>query len=50
MVRPLSLERVKTYPLASRRSRVERSAFARPHRRGAGLSSFLDGLPRILAG
>jgi len=50
MVRPLSLDRVKTYPLASRRSRVERSAFARPHRRGAGLSSFLDGLPRILAG
>ena len=48
--RPLSLDGVKTYPLASRRSKVERSAFARPHRRGAAFAAFLDGLPRILAG
>ncbi|HXK12640.1 MAG TPA: hypothetical protein VMT70_23595 [Vicinamibacteria bacterium] len=50
MVRPLSLDGVKTYPLASRRSKVERSAFARPHRRGEAFAAFLDGLPRILAG
>jgi hypothetical protein len=50
MSRPLSLDRVSTYPLASRRSKVARSAFARPHRRGASLASFLGGLPRILGG
>ena len=50
MARPLSLDGVTTYPLTSRRSKVSRAAFARPHRRGARLASFLDGLPRILAG
>ena len=48
--RPLSLDGVSTYPLASRRSKVSRAAFARPHRRGASFASFLDGLPRLLAG
>jgi hypothetical protein len=48
--RPLSLDGVSTYPLASRKSRVSREAFSRPHRRGAPLASFLDGLPRLLAG
>ena len=47
---PLSLDGVSTYPLASRRSKVSRAAFARPHRRGASFASFLDGLPRLLAG
>jgi hypothetical protein len=50
MGRPLSLEGVATYPFASRRSKVARSAFARPHARGASLDSFLETLPRILAG
>ena len=50
MGRPLSLEGVSTYPLASRRSKVSRVAFARPHRRGASFASFLDGLPHLLAG
>jgi hypothetical protein len=50
MSRPLSLERVSTYPLASRKSKVSREAFARSHRRGAPFTSFLDSLPRILAG
>jgi hypothetical protein len=50
MGRPLSLEGVATYPLASRKSKVARSAFARPHPRGAPFASFLEGLPRILAG
>jgi len=48
--RPLSLDGVSTYPLASRKSKVDRAAFARPHRRGAPFTAFLDGLPRILAG
>jgi hypothetical protein len=50
MGRPLSLDGVSTYPLASRKSKVARAAFARPHRRGAPFAAFLDGLPRILAG
>jgi hypothetical protein len=47
---PLSLEGVATYPLSRRRSKVTLRAFARPHRPGEAFSSFLDGLPRILAG
>lgn len=50
MGRPLSLDGVSTYPLASRKSKVSRAAFSRPHRRGALFAAFLDGLPRILAG
>jgi hypothetical protein len=50
MGRPLSLEGVATYPLASRKSKVARSGFARPHHRGAPFGAFLDALPRILAG
>jgi len=48
--RPLALEGVKTYPLASRASKVAIRDFGRPHRRGAGVAAFLAGLPRILAG
>jgi len=46
---PLSLEKIRTYPLAGRRSKVSVRKFARPHRRGARLSEFLDALPHILA-
>jgi hypothetical protein len=46
---PLSLERIKTYPLAKRRSKVSVAHFARPHRRGAGFDEFLENLPHILA-
>ena len=49
-LRPLSLDAVRTYPLASRRSKVQQADFARPHRRGGTFASFLAGLPRILAG
>jgi len=48
--RPLELDAVRTYPLASRASKVTLGDFGRPHRRGARVASFLDGLPRILAG
>src|SRR5712692_1886360 len=46
---PLSLQRIKTYPLAKRRSKVGVADFAKPHRRGAGFGQFLDTLPHILA-
>ncbi len=48
MARPLSLAGVRTYPLASRRSKVSRAQLARPHRRGERFSRFLSGLPRVL--
>ena len=49
-VMPLDLARVKTYPLRSRRSKVGRADFARPHAPGGSLAAFVEGLPRILAG
>ena len=49
-LRPLSLDGVTTYPLATRESKVSRSQLARPHRRGGSLASFISSLPRVLAG
>ncbi len=46
---PLDLERVKTYPLASRNSKVNLNDFARPLIRGASVADFLDSLPNVLA-
>jgi hypothetical protein len=48
--RPLRLKGVKTYPLASRKSKVSLADFARPPAPGQSVRQFLDGLPRILAG
>ncbi len=48
--RPLDPRGVKTYPLASRPSKVRVEDLARPWQRGAGLPAFLDSLPRQLAG
>lgn len=48
-IAPLRFEKVKTYPLARRRSKVSVKEFARPHARGATLRRFLASLPRILA-
>lgn len=42
------LSRVRTYPLASRPSKVGIPQFARPHVRGSGLDGFLSSLPDIL--
>ena len=47
---PLSLEGIATYPLSRRKSKVTLRSFARPHRQGEGVASFLDSLPDILAG
>jgi hypothetical protein len=49
-LRPLSLDGITTYPLATRKSKLSRSQLARPHRRGGSLASFVAGLPRVLAG
>ena len=49
-VRPLQLDGVKTYPLASRRSKVSLDDFAKPLSNDSSLDEFLDSLPNILAG
>jgi hypothetical protein len=46
---PLELERVKTYPLASRPSKVNLKDFAKPLSSDSSLGDFLDSLPNILA-
>jgi hypothetical protein len=43
------LSGVKTYPLASRASKVRREDFARPQPRGGTIGNFVDALPNILA-
>jgi hypothetical protein len=48
-LKPLGLERVKTYPLASRLSKVSLSDFAKPLSSDSSLSDFLDSLPNVLA-
>lgn len=45
---PLDLEGVRTYPLETRKSKVNLGDFARPHGRGESVAVFLDSLPRIL--
>jgi hypothetical protein len=47
---PLSLDGLRTEPLSRRPGKVTVSDFARPHRRGGSLASFLHALPRVLAG
>jgi hypothetical protein len=47
---PLDLRGVRTYALASRKSKVRRRDFGRPIARGASVAAFLKGLPHILAG
>ncbi len=48
-LRPLGLEGVSTYPLASRPSKVAVEDFARPFGGDASLRDFLGSLPNILA-
>jgi hypothetical protein len=47
--RPLSLQKVKTYPITKRRSKVSLSALATPSVKGMAFKGFLDRLPNILA-
>ena len=48
-INPLALENVKTYPLASRPSKVSLDDFAGPVQEDASLKDFLASLPNILA-
>jgi hypothetical protein len=48
-LRPLVLDKVKTYPLASRASKVSLDDFARPAQPDLSLKDFLATLPNILA-
>jgi len=46
--RPFDLDRIRTYSLSDRPSKVDVSAFGRPHVKGNSVSEFLDGLPALL--
>jgi hypothetical protein len=48
-LKPISLEEVTTYPLASRPSKVALDDFAKPVSAGASLHDFISSLPNILA-
>ena len=48
-LRPLELDEVKTYPLASRNSKVNHGDFASPLSEDASLRDFLASLPNVLA-
>jgi hypothetical protein len=47
--RPLSFEGLKTIPIAARSGKVGVKDFARPYRKGEGVASLIDSLPKILA-
>ena len=47
--RPLSLQKVKTYPITTRRSKVSLSALATPYGKGQTFQEFFDKLPKVLA-
>ncbi len=48
-IAPLTFERIRTYPLASRKSKVNVAQFATPHQRGTSLRKFFASLPHLLA-
>ena len=43
------LSSVRTYPLASRKSKANAADFAEPYRPGSGVGALVDSLPRMLA-
>src|SRR5690349_14314988 len=49
-IRVLTLDQVRTYPIASLPSKLSVKDFARAVRSGGSVKEFLDGLPRILTG
>jgi hypothetical protein len=49
-IQPVALGGVETYPIASRRSKVNVREFARPAGKNPSLKKFLEALPGILAG
>src|SRR5437588_386245 len=49
-IQPLVPGEVRTYPLASRKSKVNVREFAKPDAWNSSRTKFLDSLPQILAG
>jgi hypothetical protein len=49
-IRPVDLTKVKTYPIRDRENKVNVADFAYPAGAGQTISSWLDSLPKILAG
>ncbi|MBC8246402.1 MAG: hypothetical protein H8E81_02340 [Deltaproteobacteria bacterium] len=49
-IKPMDLKKLKTYPLAKRKSKVSLTDFAKPWHKGNGFKEFLSGLPDILGG
>ncbi|MGD2127453.1 MAG: hypothetical protein PVG99_15350 [Desulfobacteraceae bacterium] len=49
-LKPISLQRIKSYSLKERTSKVRIDDFAKPWKTGGGMSLWLNSLPRILAG
>jgi len=45
----ISLKNIKTYPLSSRKNKVEIELSASPHTRGGLFRTFMEGLPSFLA-
>lgn len=48
-IQPVNFHGLRTYPLASRPSKVSVGQFAKPYRQGESFAEFLGSLPRILA-
>lgn len=49
-IEPMGFDDIQTYPLGDRKSKVNVDVFGRPPAVGDSVSSFLEKLPRILAG
>src|ERR1700679_570802 len=49
-IQPITLGAIRTYPLASRKSKVSVNEFAKAPAANGSLKKFLDSLPAILAG
>ncbi|MBI5203868.1 MAG: deoxyhypusine synthase family protein [Nitrospirae bacterium] len=47
--KPISLSKIKTYPLLRRKSKVELASASTPHLSGNSFDNFIHGLPDILA-
>ncbi len=47
--KPVSLKKIRTYPLKKRKSKVEVESLALPHKKGRSFNDFIKGLPDILA-
>ncbi|MFH1454684.1 MAG: hypothetical protein ABIH00_12000 [Armatimonadota bacterium] len=48
--KPVDLTKIKTYSVKNRKSKVNKSDFAKPHKKGASFKKFMDSLPDILTG